>query len=798
MNNMKEALFGAAVRRPFLAILGMVLLVMAAAYGASKLTFKSDYRVFFGKENPQLTAFEEMQKTFTKNDSVVFIVAPKDGVVFKEETLKAIHELTTESWQIPYTSRVDSVTNYQHTTAEGDDLIVEDLVLEPELIPSLDLDKLKDIALSEPLLRKKLIAEDASVTVVNATVQLPGIDPVTELPEVVTKVREIKTQINQNYPDVDVYLSGMIMMNNTFSEASLNDNATLLPIMLFVVIPLTMIFLLRTISGTISTFIIVIFSIVTAMGLAGWMGFFLTGPSASAPTVILTLAIADCIHILTTMLYEMRHGMKKHAAILESLRVNFQPILLTSVTTAIGFLSMNFSDSPPFRDLGNIVAMGVMIAFVLSITLFPALLSALPIRVKLEEDRKGDFMNNIANFVIAKKKVLFPSFIAIIIGLTIFVPQNELNDNFIKYFDTSVPFRQSTDFMEERLSGLMTQEIEVKSKESSGINKPEYLKVLADFSDWMRTQPETENISILSDILRRLNKNMHGDDPSYYRLPEDRELSAQYLLLYELSLPYGLDLNNQIDVDKAGTRIVVTTKNMTSVENIEMEQRIESWFAENAPQYEAVIASPNLMFAHIGQRNIQSMLLGTTIALMLISLLLGIALRSIKFGFISLVPNLIPAAMGFGLWFFIDGQVGLGLSVVTGMTLGIVVDDTVHFLSKYLRARRVKNKDTEAAVRYAFASVGRALWITTIVLIAGFMVLAQSSFKLNADMGLLTAMTIGIALIVDFLFLPPLLMLLDKNKQAESEPSVSEAESKPASSTTNTTVTTGDSDYVAS
>ncbi len=798
MNDIKEALFGVAVRRPFLTILGLVLIVMGATYGASNLTFKSDYRVFFGKENPQLTAFEEMQKTFTKNDGVAFILAPKDGVVFKEETLQAVHELTTESWQIPYTSRVDSVTNYQHTTAEGDDLLVEDLVLEPELLPSLNLEKLKNVALSEPLLRKKLIAEDASVTVVNATVQLPGIDPVTELPEVVTKVREIKAQINQNYPELDVYLSGMIMMNNTFSEAALNDNATLLPIMLFIVIPLAMILLLRTISGTVSTFIIVIFSILTAMGIAGWMGFFLTGPSASAPTVILTLAIADCIHILTTMLYEMRHGMKKQAAILESLRVNFQPILLTSVTTAIGFLSMNFSDSPPFRDLGNIVAMGVMIAFVLSITLFPALLSALPIRVKLEEDRKGDFMNNIANFVIAKKKILFPSFIAIIIGLTVFVPQNELNDNFVKYFDTSVPFRQSTDFMEERLSGLMTQEIEVKSKESSGINKPEYLKVLADFSDWMRTQPETENVSILSDILRRLNKNMHGDDPSYYRLPEDRELSAQYLLLYELSLPYGLDLNNQIDVDKAGTRIVVTTKNMTSVENIALEKRIDNWFTENAPQYETIIASPNLMFAHIGQRNIQSMLLGTTIALMLISLLLGIALRSIKFGFISLVPNLIPAAMGFGLWFFIDGQVGLGLSVVTGMTLGIVVDDTVHFLSKYLRARRVKNKNTEEAVRYAFASVGRALWITTIVLIAGFMVLAQSSFKLNADMGLLTALTIGIALIVDFLFLPPLLMLIDKNKQTDIEPSASEAENKPASSTTNTTVTTGDSDYVAS
>ena len=765
MNTIKEAVFDLVVRRPLLVIFGVILLVAAAAYGASFLTFKSDYRVFFGKENPQLTAFENMQATFTKNDNVAFILAPKDGVVFKPSTLTAIHWLTNEAWQIPYTSRVDSVTNYQHTTAEGDDLLVEDLLLEPELLPDLDLEKVKAIALNEPVLHKKLIAADASVTIVNATVQLPGIDPVTELPQVITKVREIKQQFAADYPDIDVYLSGMAMMNNAFSEASLNDNATLVPLM-FAVVALAMIFLLRTISGSIATLIVVIFSIVSAMGIAGWLGFYLTGPSASAPTIILTLAVADCIHILATMLYEMRQGTAKRPAILESLRANFQPILLTTLTTAVGFLSMNFSDSPPFRDLGNFVAIGVVMAFFFAMTVFPALLSILPIRVKAKAVDQNDFMDNTADFVIHRRRLLLPSFAALIVALAIFVPKNELNDDFVKYFDTSMDFRNATDFMEARLSGLGSQDVQLSTGEAGGINQPDYLKVLARFSDWARQQPEIDNVNSVADTLRRLNKNMHGDDPAYYRLPEDRELSAQYLLLYELSLPYGLDLNNQIDVNKESTRIAVTTKNLTSAENLVMEQKIQEWFADNAPQYHATIASPTSMFAHIGQRNIQSMLLGTTIALILISMLLGIALKSVKFGLISLIPNLVPAAMGFGLWYFIDGQIGLGLSVVTGMTLGIVVDDTVHFLSKYLRARRSKNKDAEAAVRYAFASVGRALWVTTLVLIAGFMVLAQSSFKLNADMGLLTAITIGIALIVDFLFLPPLIMSLDGKKSS--------------------------------
>jgi len=239
-----------------------------------------------------------------------------------------------------------------------------------------------------------------------------------------------------------------------------------------------------------------------------------------------------------------------------------------------------------------------------------------------------------------------------------------------------------------------------------------------------------------------------------------------------MSLPYGLDLNNQLDVDKSSSRIVATFKNMTSNELINVEQDMVAWFAKHAPQYEVDFASPSLMFAHIGQRNITSMLIGTTLALILISILLGVALKSWRFGFISLLPNLAPAAIAFGLWGILSAQVGLGLSVVIGMTLGIVVDDTVHFLSKYIHAKREKNATAEQAVHYAFDNVGRALWITTFVLVVGFTVLAQSSFKMNADMGFLTALTIFIALVVDFLFLPPLLILLDKSKHKSKESAV--------------------------
>jgi predicted RND superfamily exporter protein len=761
---MRDKLNNFVQKYPIWVILVTIALVVFAAAGAQNLVFKNDYRIFFGKENPQLTAFESMQKVYNKSDNVAFVVVPKDGDVFTSEHLAALKELTKQSWQVPFSTRIDSITNFQYTYAEEDDMIVEDLVMSTRNLSQEKLKKIKEIAVNEPLLLNKIISESGHVSVVNVTVQLPGVDPLTETPQVAASVREIRAKFLADNPGTQVYLSGMVMMNTSFTESALNDNATLIPLMFLVVI-VTIGLLLRTITGTITTVLIIIISIASTMGLAGWLGFYLSGPSASAPTMILTLAVADCIHILTSMFYEMRQGIDKRTAIARSIRINFQPIFLTSITTAIGFLSMNFSDSPPFRDLGNLVAMGVMLAFVFSVTIFPALLTILPINVKKQKSDHKNSMEKLADFVISNRKVLLVTTSAVIIAFAAFIPKNELNDDFVKYFDNTVPYRAATDFMQDNLSGMMAVEISVKTGVSSGINDPVYLNTVSDFTDWLRQKEETDHVNTITDTLKRLNKNMHADDPAWYKLPDSQELSAQYLLLYEMSLPYGLDLNNQLDVDKSSSRIVATFKNMTSNQLIRVENEMIDWFKQNAPQYEVDIASPSLMFAHIGQRNITSMLIGTTLALVLISILLGFALKSVRFGFISLLPNLIPAAMAFGLWGIYSGQVGLGLSVVIGMTLGIVVDDTVHFLSKYLHAKREKNASTEEAVHYAFDNVGRALWITTFVLVAGFTVLAQSSFKMNAETGLLTAVTIFIALVIDFLFLPPLLMAIDKNKE---------------------------------
>lgn len=772
---MRDLLFQLVAKRPFLVILAFLAFAFFAASGAQKLVFKSDYRIFFDDENPELVAYESMQKIYSKSDNVSFIIVPpKDEVegqtVFTAQHLGALKNLTELSWQIPFSTRVDSLTNFQYTYAEEDDMIVEDLVMDAEALSALDLERIRQVATFEPQLVDKIVSKSGHVSVIDVAIKLPGLDPAAEIPEVVSQVRQLQADFEAQNPGSEVHLSGMVMLNNAFAESSMEDGSTLVPLMFLIVI-IAIGFLLKTISGTFATVLVIVMSIASAMGLAGWMGFFLSGASASAPTIILTLAVADCIHVLASTFYEMRHGADKQTAVRKSLELNFKPIFLTSITTAIGFLSMNFSEIPPYRDLGNIVAMGAILAFVFSITIFPALLTVLPLRVKVQEKgengKSNNMMTKLADFVIAKRKLLLPLVSVIVIAFTMFIPKNEINDDFVKYFDETVPFRTATDFMQENLSGMTILEMSVKSGTSNGINSPDYLNAVAGLADWLRAQPETDHVNTLTDTLKRLNKNMHGDDPTWYKLPESPEMTAQYLLLYEMSLPYGLDLNTQLNVDKSSTKMIATFKNLTSEEQIQLGDRIKAWFTTNAPQYELDMASPSFMFAHIGQKSIIGSLIGTVVALIVISLILGVALKSWRYGLISLLPNLLPAAVAFGFWGIINGQIGMSLSMVIGMTLGIVVDDTVHFLTKYLHARRNNNSSTTEAVHYAFGHVGTALWITTFVLVAGFTVLAQSTFKLNGEMGLLTAITILIALIIDFLFLPPLLMLLDKKKSEQ-------------------------------
>ena len=745
-------------------ILATLFMVVVASGGIAMLEFSANYRIFFDDDNPQLLALEELENTYGKNENIVFLIVPDDGDATSEDALSAAVWLTKAAWNTPYSRRVDSLANFQYTTADSDELFVRDLV-DPQQLDRAEIrSQIRDIASSDPRIAGSILAPNGDVSVVNVTVELPQEGLLEAVAEVAEFARSVDAEADERFDGIDLRIVGTVMINQTFVEASIESQMIFLPASLLLMAVVLGV-LTRGWPGVAATGMVIVFSVLASMGLGAWAGLPFTPPISPAPTIVLMIVVANCVHLLVALQQRLRAGASKHDAIVEAIGLNLHPVFLASLTTALGFLSMNFSEVPPYRDLGNFVAFGIAASFILSVTFLPAVLSLLPIRVRKDRQLRGPAMSRIADSVLRHRKAVFWAWLVIVPAMALAIPRNELNDVLAHFFDKSVEFRQDTDFMDERLSGNTSLEYSLEASAEGGVTDPVFLAEVSQFAEWYREQPPVRHVAVITDTFRQLNKSMHGDDPAAYRIPESKELAAQYLLLYELSLPQGLDLNNQIDRSRSATRVTVSAKTLSSQELLDLNARAEAWLKENAPNIAGVNSTgPAALFAYIGQRNIRAMLVGTLVVLLAISAILLFALRSLRLGLISIVPNLVPAVLGFGVWGMTVGQVGLSLSVVVAMTVGIVVDDTVHFLAKYQRARRDYGHDPEEAVQYAFDTAGRALFTTTVVLVAGFLILVFSPFVPTAQVGVLTAMIIGFALVADLSLLPALLTALDRRR----------------------------------
>lgn len=759
-----------ARHRLIVVIASLVLLALVAPQ-ARHIQPAGDYRVYFSEDNPERLDFEQVENTFARNDTLVIVVEPAGGV-FTAEGLELVADLTEGAWQLPYSTRVDSLTNFQHTFAQGDDLVVEDLVdpergdLEPGSREAA-IARAREVALSDPRLVSRLVDPKGELAAVAVTIQRPRKNESVETEEAVTATRALIERFRREAPDAGFYLTGTVAMDFAFREASETDSAGLIPLS-FAVMMVLLWLILKSRSAAALTLGTVLLSVLCGMGVAGLLEYRFNAPLVIAPVVILTVAIANSVHILINFLHAFRAGAGRVDAVCESLRINLQPVTVASLTTAVGFLSMNASEVPPFRDLGNATAAGVVFSWVFSLTFLPAMLMLLPLKPGATGEDDERLVRRLGAFVVRQRTKLLVIGAVGIVGLIALIPRNEIDDTFLYYFDERIGFRTDTDYINERLTGMYSVDFALYSSGPEDIASPAYLEEVAAFVEYLRGHERVKHVASVTDTLKRLNQNLHGDDPAWYRMPEGRELAAQYLLLYEMSLPYGLDLTNQINVDRSALRISAFMGTMSGNDLIDISEAAQKWLDENAPHVTRVIAaSPTLMFAKISRRNTTAMVGGIVFAMILISGILMVAVRSVKYGLIALAPNLFPAAAAFGVWSLVHGEVGLALSVVTSMTIGIVVDDTVHLMTKYLRARRERGLDAFEAVRYSFRTVGRALLVTSLVLVLGFALLAYSSFYLNSAMGIMTGIIITLALVIDFFLLPPFLMLIEGGQETD-------------------------------
>jgi len=746
--------------RPLCIIISLLILA-GLAQGLSKINFNPDINVFFPENDTLTTSHLKIEDTYSSMDNAVIGIGVKEGTVFTNEILSLIEDLTEKAWKTPHSLRIDSLSNYSYVSADGDDLYIEPFL---EGSSTYDLKTLKEKELiieGEELAYGAIISKDKKTSLINIVFDPPRKDIEREYQESLNYVLGFLEEARKNHPEVDLIISGIVYMEYQSPMLLKAQMPKLMPAAILVIL-LTLFLLLRSLVAVAGSFLVIIVSVASAMGSIGFLSGDIAQPFIMVPILIATLAVADCVHLFTLYFQNLDSSRKSKEAMLESLKLNLQPLFLTSLTTAIGFLSLNLAPVEPLRGIGNGVAIGVFLAFMFTVLLLAPIVSYFNVKQSKNISFQKNFSRKLGRFSIKNYKRLLVIVPVISCFLMAFIPLNKTNDNPLEFYsERYTTSAADSKWISQRIGGTFPVSYELNSQ--STVSDPEFLREVDKFSEWLDSNEEVLHVSSLSKIMKNLNKTLHGKQEKWNVIPTESDLSAQYLFFYEMSLPYGLDLTNSISQNKESIKLVASLKELGSLEYREFAKRVKNYASENMPKDMVSIGTGiRPIFALMSNMLITQLTYALGIGIVLITATIILFFRSLRYGMLTSVTNLLPIGVAFGIWAIVSGEISMLVGIGMGTTLGIIVDFTVHFLSKYLHARRQKNLSAEKAVEYAFETVGFALIITSFSLILGFLVLLQAFFIPIHGFVLFSSLAFISALIIDLLLFPALLITWDK------------------------------------
>ena len=760
----KENLSKFIIHNRIVFIFSCLVLVLILGRGITSVVFDPDMERFFPKGHPATSLSYEIDETFIRTDNLVIAINAKNNSIFTKKTLSLIESLTEKSWTVPYSIRVDSLTNYSYVRSVDDDLLVEPFIENAVSLEDSFIKQREKIVEEEEIIFGSLISKDKKTTVISIIVDPPNPDANIKLIDTVEYMLEYVDEAKSNHPELDIRVLGTPYQEYISPKMVLSEMPIVMPSMLLLIL-VSVFFLLRSVFAVLATILVIVLSLIATFGSVGYIGNALNQMVITIPILIITLALADCVHLFSIFFQQRVKGHSSKESMIRSLELNLQPLFLTTLTTCIGFLSFNVLDVPPLQDLGNFVSIGIAMAFIFTIFFAAPLFSFFEIKAPKSVNQQINLSRKIAKFSLKNSKTLLWSVPLASLLLICLIPLNVLDENPTQMYDEGfTSFSADTLWLDEMLG--VTFPVSFKASSNNGsVSEPEFLKKIDNFVKWLETQDEVNHVTSLAHTMKNLNKSMHGDDPEWETIPESEELSSQYLFFYEMSLPMGLDLNSSISQDRASTKISANLDDMSGKDFLKFDKKVRAHIQENnLTEIISPAAGFRVVFSHISMVIVNSLLFGVFLGLLSITLLLGLFFRSIPFGVLSAFPNVLPIAAAFGIWALYDGQVGFMVAVGMGSTLGIIVDFTVHLLSKYDLARREMGQSPEEAVVFAFESVGFALIVMTIVISLGFLVLNLVNFMPLHDFARFSTMSFVMALIIDFLLFPNLLVRFDKRK----------------------------------
>lgn len=727
------------------------------------LSFEGSYRIWFAEDSKIIKNYDNFRDTFG-NDQAITVTFKNDDTIFNKESLAVVERITEKFWQTEYITRVDSITNYQyvHTDKEyPDEIIVEDFIENIETLNAKTLKEKQRIILNEDAIINRLISKDGKTTTIVARLSPQA----GESPEVSLRLKALTEAIIA--PEIEkygykFYLNGGPIVNSSFIEIAQADGALFTPLTL-VISMIILLIIFKKFSSMLTSISIVIFTIMIVLSIQVVLGYKLNNFTVNMPVFITAIGIADAMHIIWIYTVARKKGMDNETAIHYSVRKNFLPILFTSLTTAVGFASLGISNVIPIKTLGIATANAALLAFLLTILFVPAILAIIKPKIKAQDDSKNKsikFAKWYGAFIVKFDKRIFIATLFLFIGIGYGITKVQVDSNTVRYFKEDVPWRQTVNFIQDNISGPMTYEIIVDSKKKDGIKDPKFLLEVEKFYEafYQEFPNEVRHITSLLQVVKKFNEVMANSKT----VPNSQNLIAQYLLLYTLSLPQGMEINDQMDIEERQLRISAAMNVADTSKDLKMLHWVETWWETNT-EYSARVDGQTAMFAHMQHDVTDTLIKSITIAIVVVSLMMLIIFRNIKLLPLFVLPNILPIALVVGLMGWIGIDIDIGVAIAGAIIIGVAVDDTIHFLVKYFEARK-KGANMEEALSYVMQYAGSAIIFTTIILSLAFSVFVFSDFLPNYMFGVVTASALIIAVITDLLMLPAILSMVDDYK----------------------------------
>jgi len=758
---------GFIIEKPLWCISFIILLSIFSLYGIKYLKGDFSAKIWFRHDDPYLKSFEDFEKRFGSNDTVLIVVHNKKGI-FNKQSLKLIQDITEEMWMAYNMMRVDSITNYNWAHAEADDLIVEPFIPEYQYDLTTELlEHRKKLAIKDPRLKNFLISKDLKTAVIYGQLK-PVFEKEREFEKVIIDVeKRIEKFIKNNSNEHIIHITGWTKISVEMKRIAVKDLLLILPI-LFVVISVILLYIFKTFSGFLLPMIVIFTGIATSCGIAGWYGVTFNTVTACLPSILLAISIADSVHLLTSFVVFMQKGLTKKDAVYHALKKNIRPTSLTTLSTSVGFFSLTATDLVPISNLGFMAGFGAIIIWMLTIFLLMPLLLFIPFKVspkkKYSNLKKNKIFSvfesqNYSSLINRNKVTIIIIFIILSIISARLAFRCDVNSSMLDYFDDDLDVIKSTNFLQKHMGGIGDVQILVDSGKKEGIKNPEFLRKVEKFVNWLNHQSYVTKVSSLIDIIKQTNQALNADDPTFYKIPDSNELIAQEILLFSLGLPQGMGLNYWKTNDNRVLRLNIRWDVLGSKNILEKVALLK----KKAPEFdiETKITGNVSLFLGLNDYIIQTFYKSMIMAIVLISILMAIIFKSLLLGLISMLPNIIPPLCGLALMYISGISVDIGTVLITSVCLGITVDDTIYFLSDYSYLRE-KGYSPSEAIPDVLVHSGRALIFTTIILVFGFGTFVLGSLIPNVNFGVITSFVLFMAIITDLILLPAILFIIDK------------------------------------